>query len=149
MQCLCAFSSIWFGHNQELIKCLSTQSFKPKDSSIVEIYQVSGVLGCPELPTLTLQLKILQQVDILISKNQALQILNTIHIKLHARNLPVYEIQENLIPTKINNHMHVSYSINSYTTISTSIPYTRQAFLAASCFNSGCVSSYEIIKICY
>ena len=131
---------------QELIKCLSTQSFKPKDSSIVEIYQVSGVLGCPELPALTLQLKILQ-VDILISKNQVLQILNTIHIKLHARNLPVYEIQENLIPTKINNH--VSYSINSYTTISINIPYTCQAFLAALRFNSGCVFSYEIIKISY
>ena len=146
MQCLCALA--YFGLDickQELIKCLSTQNFKPKDSSIAEIYQVSGVLGCPELPALTLQLKILHKVDILISKNQALQILNTIHIKLHSRNLPVYEIQENLIPTKINNH--VSYSINSYTTISINIPYTCQAFLAASCFNSGCVSSYEIIKI--
>ena len=42
-----------------------------------------------------------QQVDILISKNQVLQILYLKHIKLHK--LPWIEIHENLIPTKLNN----------------------------------------------
>ena len=42
-----------------------------------------------------------QQVDILISKNQALQILYLEDIKLHE--LSWIETQENLIPTKLNN----------------------------------------------
>ena len=42
-----------------------------------------------------------EQVDILISKNQALQILYLKHIKLHK--LPWTETHENLIPTKLNN----------------------------------------------
>ena len=42
-----------------------------------------------------------EQVDILISKNQALQILYLKHIKLHK--LPWTETHENLIPTKSNN----------------------------------------------
>ena len=57
------------------------------------------------------------------------------------------EIHENLIPMKINNH--IPYSINSYTTISTNIPYNCSAFLAASCFNSGYLSSYALIGIHY
>ena len=44
----------------------------------------------------------IKQVDILISKNQALQILYLKHIKLHK--LPYIETHENLIPTKINNN---------------------------------------------
>ena len=43
-----------------------------------------------------------KQVDILISKNQALQILYLKHIKLHK--LPWIETHENLIPTKLNNN---------------------------------------------
>ena len=43
-----------------------------------------------------------QQVDILISKNQALQILYLKHIKLHKS--PWTEIHKKLIPTKLNNN---------------------------------------------
>ena len=42
-----------------------------------------------------------KQVDILISKNQALQILYLKHIKLHK--LQWIETHKNLIPTKLNN----------------------------------------------
>ena len=41
-----------------------------------------------------------QQVDILISKNQVLQILYLKNVKLHK--LPWIETYENLIPTKLN-----------------------------------------------
>ena len=44
---------------------------------------------------------LLKQVDILISKNQALQIVYLKHIKCHK--LPWIETHENLIPTKLNN----------------------------------------------
>ena len=43
--------------------------------------------------------QIKEQVDILISKNQALQILYLKHIKLHK--LPWIETRKNLIPTKL------------------------------------------------
>ena len=43
-----------------------------------------------------------KQVDILISKNQVLQIFNLKHIKLHK--LPWIETHKNLIPTKLNNN---------------------------------------------
>ena len=48
-----------------------------------------------------LDTRISVEVDILISKNQVLQILYLKHIKLHK--LPWIEIHENLIPTKLNN----------------------------------------------
>ena len=40
----------------------------------------------------------------------------------------------------------IQYSINSYTTINT--PYNWLAFLVASCFNSGYMSSYVLVRIC-
>ena len=48
-----------------------------------------------------LDTRISVEVDILISKNQVLQILYLKHIKLHK--LPWIEIHEHLIPTKLNN----------------------------------------------
>ena len=62
----------------------------------------------------------MKQVDILISKNQVLQILY-FYIKLHKKR---NEIHENLFLTKINNH--IPHSINSYTKISTKYLITVQ-----------------------
>ena len=45
--------------------------------------------------------RVMKQVDILISKNQALQILYLKHITLHCK-LPWIETHENLISTKLN-----------------------------------------------
>ena len=65
-----------------------------------------------------------KQVDILIFKNQALQILyKFMYIKLHK--LQWIETYENLIPTKLN-----SYTIQGYCydrIINTNIPYNWQA----------------------
>ena len=72
-----------------------------------------------------------KQVDILISKNQAL------HLLYHAykRN-----------PRKIDSHGN----INSYITIiNANIPYNWPTFLAASCLNYGSMSSYALIRVCY
>ena len=60
-----------------------------------------------------------KQVDILISKNQALQILYLKHITLH--NLPWIETHENLISTKLN-----IYTVQFYyyiTIVNKNIPY--------------------------
>ena len=47
------------------------------------------------------------------------------------------KIHENLMLTKINNHMHILYNINSYNKYKYNIPYNWPAFLAASYWNSG------------
>ena len=60
-----------------------------------------------------------KQVDILISKNQALQILYLKHIKLHK--LPWIETHESLIPTKLNNNTVQFYCY--ITIVNKSIPY--------------------------
>ena len=57
----------------------------------------------------------MQQVDIVLSKNQALQILYLKHIKLHK--LPRIETHKNLIPTKLNNDTVQFYCYNNH------IPY--------------------------
>ena len=60
-----------------------------------------------------------KQVDILISKNQVLQILYLKHIKLHK--LPWIETHENLIPTKLNNDTVQFYCY--ITVVNKNIPY--------------------------
>ena len=61
----------------------------------------------------------LQLVDILISKNQVMQILYLKHIKRHK--LPWIETHKNLIPTKLNNDTVQFYC---YVTIANkNIPY--------------------------
>ena len=49
----------------------------------------------------------MKQVDILISKNQVLQVLYLKHIQLHK--LPWIETHENLIPKKLNNDAVLFY----------------------------------------
>ena len=61
----------------------------------------------------------MKQVDILISKNQVLQILYLKHIKLHK--LPWIETHENLIPTKLNNDTVQFYCY--ITIVNKNIPY--------------------------
>ena len=57
-----------------------------------------------------------------------------------------YKIQENVIPTKLNNHT-IPYTTNSYITITnTSIPCN---WLAGPQLNSGYISSYALIRIGY
>ena len=63
-----------------------------------------------------------KQVDILISKNQVLQIYLK-HIKLHK--LPWIETHENLIPTKLNNDTVQFYCYN--TIVNKNIPYNWPA----------------------
>ena len=67
----------------------------------------------------------IEQVDILIFKNQVLQnyTLYIMHIKLHK--LPWIEIHENFIPTKSKNH--IVYSNRYITVINTNIPYNWPA----------------------
>ena len=65
----------------------------------------------------------MQQVDILISKNQALQILYLKHIKLHK--LLWIETHENLIPTKLNNNTVQFYCY--ITIVNKNIPYNWPA----------------------
>ena len=62
-----------------------------------------------------------KQVDILISKNQVLQIL---YLKHHVyktsqiiMDTKLNKIHENLIPLEINSHICMPYSTNSYDTI--------------------------------
>ena len=74
-----------------------------------------------------------KQLDILISKNQALQILYLKHIKLHK--LPWIETHENLIPTKLNNDtVQLYYYI---TIVNKNIPYNwpagSQQVLSSKC----------------
>ena len=59
------------------------------------------------------------QVDILISENQALQVLYLKHIKLHK--LPWIETHQNLNPTKLNNNIAQFYCY--ITIVNRNIPY--------------------------
>ena len=83
-----------------------------------------------------------KQVDILIYKNQVLQILCLKHhTRLAFMDKKPNEIHKNLIPKKFT----VATVINSYTIINR--PYNWPPFLIASCLNIGDVSSYELIRI--
>ena len=78
-----------------------------------------------------------KQVDILISKNQALQILYLKHIaKAELHKLPWIETHKNLIPTKLNNdtvqfYCYITY--NSKQRIPYNWPTGSQQVLSSIC----------------
>ena len=84
-----------------------------------------------------------KQVDILISKNQVLQICyawDACKLSSWIRNLT--KSTKIWSPQKYSSYV---YNFNSYTIINT--PYNWPVHLAASCLNIGYVSSYELIRI--